>query len=160
MPSHPRNPDYLRVHGNLGYRLRNLETGVHPTGGELSYYDTYEPTVVQVDNASHWKQSTESSSMWKWQRRVGQVSMMGYIQNKNGVTYADFPDEEVVGTLPREAWPIFEVVQFVPMMSDPFQARIKVAVNGEVTLYKFPNSVMRPDGPWQVRFEGPTWTVN
>ena len=39
MPTHSRTIDYLKSHDSLGRRVRNLETGVHPTTADTTYWD-------------------------------------------------------------------------------------------------------------------------
>jgi len=148
-----RNSDYLKITASTARRVRNLETGVHPTGSELRYYDSFGPTAVVITNSKF----EPMTAGWVWLRRIGIVAMGGAIQRSGSQTLADFDAEEVLARLPPEARPIVDISGIVAMTSFPFYARITVDEDGYVTVYKGSDwSGLFP----QIHFEGPTWAVN
>ena len=152
-----RSPDFLRITASTTRRVRNLETGVHPTGTELRYYDSFGPTAVVITNPRF--QHMAGGQGWVWLRRIGIVAMGGAIQgDPNNRPIADFGAEEVVARLPVEARPLVGISGIVAMTNAPFYARITVDADGYVTVYRAADwgGLNYP----QIHFEGPTWAVN
>ena len=125
----PRTPDFLHRHANVFRRVRNLETGVHPTNGELSYYDTYAPTGFAIRAASHWRANPTNAP--RWQRRTGLVLLSGGVYSDTGATILD---DEWIATLPAPARPV--QVQTIEVAADdsPYRCRVRVFPDGKMHL--------------------------
>src|SRR4051794_27860497 len=102
----PRSPDFLRVTASNARRLRNLETGVHPTGVNLEYYDSYPEAVIPL--RSGWMRYEEGTAFATpfWQRRVGIVSLFGGVMPTPN--WAGKGTLSIVGDLPEAARPRFD----------------------------------------------------
>jgi len=126
-----RSPDYLRITASTARRVRNLETGVHPTSSGLNYYDTFGPIQFDfVDGAEFTSPSLAERA--GWQRRMGIVQTFGMLRGTWG------PDaSEYVSKLPPEARPRLPVHGVVPMTnSPPYIAFVLVETNGDFFLEK------------------------
>lgn len=127
-----RGPDYLRLHANVRQRVRRLETGVHPTGGELRYYDTIEPTDISIRSDSNWHRYESGVRIYqpRWQRRTGIVMLSGAIELDSGLSSA--PDDDLLATLPPEARPVLGQMLPAAAEQDPYRARLRVQTDGEL----------------------------
>jgi len=151
-----RNFDYLHMHDNVRRRVRNLETGVHPTGSHLRYYDSFGPTNIDLSSAA--SPIFQIFTYWRWQRRVGIVTMSGGFAKKSGG--AAWTDDVKIGTLPAEGRPMTDLQVLVPVTNPgtagKSHAQVTIETNGDMTLLH--------QGGWSavpsIRFEGPTWSVN
>ena len=150
-----RGPDYLRLHANVRNRVRNLETGVHPTGSHTDYYDTYPPTNFSVPSGSAWHSYSSGVTDYppRWQRRTGLVMLSGAVELDSG---ASVPASDQIGTLPPEARPLQELTMAVGAESSPYRARIKVQPDGDLFLL---GDGLSAAGT-VVRLDGATWAVN
>lgn len=161
IPDHPRNFDYLERTVNIDNRVRNLETGVHPTSSPLLYYDTTNATEMVVVHPL-WEAGVEGLIRYAptFQRRVGIVQLGGEIETKTQDP-SNIPAWSVnVFRMPSGGRPLIEQIFNVPIMFyAPFYTQIKVKTDGWV-------DVARPQGSaWlvgrlYVRLEGPTWFSN
>jgi hypothetical protein len=150
-----RGPDYLKLHANVRNRVRNLETGVHPTGAELRYYDTIPPTNIGIrsDSAWHVYESGVLSYQPRWQRRVGIVMLSGAVALDNGLGGA--PSEDFLATLPPEARPTQGQLQTAAAESSPYRARLRIQTDGE--LYVLGGDLGADAVVW---LDGASWPVN
>ena len=110
-----RNFDYLHIHDNVRRRVRNLEVGVHPTGSNLRYYDSFGPTPITLisPGTTYWQADT-----WRWQRRVGIVTMTGGLDRKSGSPA--WSGNVKIGVLPAEARPQTDLVVVIPASRPDF----------------------------------------
>jgi hypothetical protein len=135
--------------------VRNLETGVHPTGSHTDYYDTYGPTTFSILGASAWHAHTVFPNDFppRWQRRTGLVMLSGAVQLDSG---RGVPESDQIATLPREARPLHSLVMQVAADSSPYRARIQIHPDGSLDLFGDELS-----GDFVVvRLDGATWAVN
>jgi hypothetical protein len=151
-----RGPDYLKLHANVANRVRNLETGVHPTGSGLSYYDTIPPTTFSIRGGSSWHAHTVFPNDFppRWQRRTGIVMLSGAVELDSGA--GTVPAEDQIATLPAEARPLLSLVMQVSADSPPYRARIRITPGGDLFVLGDELDVAGA----VVRLDGATWTVN
>lgn len=151
-----RGPDYLRLHANVAQRVRNLETGVHPTGSELRYYDTIGPTNIGIRSDSNWHvyESGVLTMQPRWQRRVGIVMLSGAVELDSGLSGA--PSEDLLATLPPEARPRQGQLQPAAAEQSPYRARLRVQTDGELYLL---GGGLEAEGAI-VWLDGASWPVN
>lgn len=156
-----RNPDYLVRRINVEDRVRNLETGVHPTASDLNFFDTIDFTLLPVVGGAGWEYYSPGVSNFPvgYQKRVGTVAMSGQLEKLD--TNVAFT-EQTVFSLPVEIRPLTDL-QFVVGLDNysPFYTTVKVYKNGDVTIYKG-TQVWTPDGVSApvVHFEGPNWLTD
>lgn len=157
MANMPRGFDYLHLHRNVAGRVRALETGVHPTGSELTYYDTYYPELIDIElpDWGHDGQLGDEANGWYVQRRVGIVVMGGAIIPLGG---AEEPEpDDLLGVLPTWARPLADLVVNVAVSGvTPPYAQIAIETDGDVRMIG-PGWSAIPNG---IHFEGPSWAVN
>lgn len=161
MAESARGPDYLRHHVNVRQRVRNLETGVHPTGSRVNYYDTYGPTNISIDSGSAYHSYTSGiiEAPPRWQRRTGIVMLSGALEIDSG---ASVPTDEKVASLPPEARPLQTVTIPVAASLDPWRVRIRATKSGELRVL-CPDSMAASDGsgnPLAIYLDGAMWMVN
>lgn len=126
-----RTPDFLYRHANLTRRIRDLETGVHPTTSDNAYFDEIDPTPIEVNDGSVWEVSDNPVfyAAPYWQRRAGTIMLSGVI-----IAESDTSGESVVGTLPSTARPRREMIQQAALTSDPYRASVRITVGGQLSV--------------------------
>ena len=136
-------------------RVRNLETGVHPTGSRTDYYDTYPPTGFGVLSSSDWHAYSSGVTSYQpaWQRRTGLVMLSGAVELDNGKSV---PASDQIATLPREARPLVQQTVIVGADSPPYRARVTVKPNGD--LYVLGDDLTAANAV--VRLDGAMWAAN
>jgi hypothetical protein len=139
MPATVR-PDFVRSHDDVLRRVRNLETGVHPSGVDVTIYADVARTVL-TDESSLFSPTTSGALSLGpyYQKRAGSVSIAGQVTG----TIRDIPaGGEKYGTLPVGVRPAQEetfvkmaliisadgtTVSYHPVL-------IKVKTNGELLI--------------------------
>lgn len=119
---------------NLERRVRNMETGVHPTGSQFEYYDTVLPTLVVIPDNPYWEGLAQGVHPMppQWQKRVGQVSLIGGYKTKVGVDALTVPNDVVVGLLPEEARPLQQIIGWVTYYQAPYLGRVTIETDGSI----------------------------
>jgi hypothetical protein len=130
MPEMPRGADFLHLHHNVSRRVSNLETGVHPTGTELNFWDSYGP--YQWTLREGWGHGFNAPV--HWQRRAGLVMLTGAIAPQGG--WAAKADPSHVTTLPPLARPTRDMTFVCVIDGAPFQTRVTVKANGQLWAHR------------------------
>lgn len=128
MAQHARTPDYLHSHVNVDMRLRNLETGVHPTTADMGYWDNYGPQTIPDSSTLL---SPVAGAAPKWSRRTGSVYLAGQLQGTLGDIAAD---GEPYGKLDKLARPNEQQTQVAAISVAPFYTLVTIAVDGTITI--------------------------
>ena len=149
-----RRVDFLHLHANVSRRVRNLETGVHPTSSDPAYADVIPPTDITITNPNlnTYMAGTGAALSPQWQRRFGVVTMLGGTQPTPN--WAALGAEETLGVLPAAARPLADMIFNGAMRGTPYVCQFRVQVDGTVSILK-PAGAAGTEG---VRFEGANWT--
>jgi hypothetical protein len=158
MPTHSRTVDYLKSHDSLGRRVRNLETGVHPTTADIRYWDdTNWELLTLTEDFDHAREGLIDLPLM-WRRRLGIVHLRGGVEPAESGTWASIPAEGIlVTTLPADARPLEDTRLLATVVSQaPYVTPAKIKKNGELLLY-----AGQVDAPYQdtVAFTGQSWTT-
>jgi len=149
-----RSPDYLRITASTARRVRNLETGVHPTSSGLNYYDTFGPAPFPNSEDPVWSLTSIQTGPG-WQRRMGIVQTFGFLAGQWNAS----DDEHFICRLPPEARPRVPVNVMAPMTAaEPYFAFIRVDTGGFFYLGKPPNATLGVT--CNVYLTGVSWSVN
>ena len=89
----PRTPDFLHRHADISNRVRNLETGVHPTTSDNNYFDELGPVNLDIRTASAWNPELTP----RWQRRAGTIMLSGSLRSGSAPS-----GEDHFATVPKE----------------------------------------------------------
>lgn len=100
-----RTPDFLHRHANLGRRVRNLETGVHPTTADVDFFDSTEWAAVPLEPGFTIATSGINTAPLQWRKRVGIVTLAGGVTRSGGIDSLWPVGDSHVATLPPEARP-------------------------------------------------------
>lgn len=154
-----RNPDFLKITASTTKRVRNLETGVHPTSSELNYYDTYYPRAIDMEGPFAILPAGAGLHTPKWQRRVGVVTLMGAFYGSPN--WGAVGATEKFGELPAEARPNAELFLRFPMSNVPYFCFVTVQTDGDLILHKPPGvNEVSSGANAPVWLNSNTWTVN
>ncbi len=130
-----RKRDQIDLFDNVTRRVRNLETGVHPVGSDLQYYDTIDPTLIDFDNAKiETSPSGTTDTRPRWLRRVGITQLIGEFRMHSGYTTDDLDPEETLATLPPQARPLVDLLFRGGLSVAPFFYHYRVQADGDLVL--------------------------
>jgi hypothetical protein len=138
-----RTPDFLRRHVGLGRRVRNLETGVHPTTSDTEWFDSTLWTQVPLAPGFMNGHQGINEFPFQYRKRVGVVMFRGGVTNEGGVSAhwpgdPDFPDGggvKVVGTLPEKFAPDIGQFKIVIVDAPPYRTRAVIQPDGTIEVY-------------------------
>jgi hypothetical protein len=147
-----RNPDYLKRHLSVKDRVRNLETGVHPTRSDLNYYDSYGLTSLVFPSSSQWMNSDNGAA---WQRRVGIVTLSGRATSK--VIGTSLNNDQVAAVLPPEARPLTDLRFQGSLITQPWRTTVIVKESGDVIIQR---DEIDSASTVYVYLDGISWLVN
>jgi hypothetical protein len=158
MPTHSRTVDYLKSHDNLGRRVRNLETGVHPTTADITYWDDTSWALLELtDDFDHAREGLIDLPLM-WRRRLGIVHLRGGVEPATDAVWADIPAEGIlVTTLPEDARPLQDTRLLATAIAKaPYVTPAKIKKDGELILYA---GLVEPPYEDTVSFAGQSWTI-
>lgn len=154
MPRTAKTLDFLDLHSNIHRRVRNLETGVHPTALETGYADTVPPQPIAYTGAWEPLGALAAQQVYPyWQRRFGVVTLLGGFEPA-GLDWTGIAAEEPFATLPAGARPVSDLLLLLPATAGPYFVQLRAGADGHMV-------VLKPAADaGQVRLEGANWTID
>lgn len=154
-----RNHDYIQRNINVEHRVRDLETGVHPTGAGVDFFDSTDWIAATIEPGFQgWISGVEVFPL-QFRKRVGIVTLAGGVSNAGGISSPWPPGAEVkVATIPTWAAPDTNMSFMGMKLFDDVYPLIPVAIqtNGDV-LVRDVQGALQTGSREGVRFDGITY---
>lgn len=154
-----RNHDYIQRNINVEHRVRDLETGVHPTNSDVDFFDSTDWMAADIEPGFQpWISGIDTFGL-TFRKRVGIVTLAGGVSNEGGIS-EDWPAGPAVkvASIPTWAAPDVDMAFMGMKLFDDVHPLIPVtiAANGDI-IVRDTQGALQTGSREGVRFDGITY---